>query len=211
MKKIVAFCIVLFLSIPAAFAQVGPPGEEVIPTVEDMVKSITSEQGGEEASAEAIMESVVESMNKRMQPKAITEQTVQSAISGTLVREEVAPEVNRESVEAIDSKTQRYSPRLKLDFERFPLRRISGKFADAVRTDDEVVELEQTNTSLTNDIVRRIQHRMKLETVRFEFKDRTARVIGTVETERKRELVEMMLRLEPGIDLVKNELTVEKK
>ena len=209
MKIFVCFCFLIYLSAAVSFGQSLSGTEEVMPSVEDMIKSLSGDKASEASMADSI-EDIVDTMTKQMQRRPVTEDMVKSAIEGTLVTEETAPTVNLESVEAIDAKTQRYSPRLKLDFGEFPLRRISGNFSGTVK-DDGVEELEQTNTSLTNEIVRRIQNRLKLETVRFEFKNRTARLTGSVSTQRQRELIEVMLRMEPGIDMVKNELVVEKK
>lgn len=215
MKTVIFFCVVTLLCVSVSFGQARKTANQLaadkadpMPSVEEMIKTISSDKEGDASTADAIIDSVVDSMTERMQAKPITEETVKSAIEGTLIKEEVVPEVNRESVESIDTRTKRYAPRLKLDFNEFPLRHISGQFRPTLQEGDGVGELEQTNASLTDSIVRRVQARLKLETVRFEFKDRTAHLIGTVPDQRRRELIEVMLRMEPGIDTVKNELVV---
>ncbi len=207
MRKILYFCIVTLFLIPAGFGQVGTPAEEAMPSVSDMLETLTGEGGGT-STTDAIMQSAQQSMMQRMQPQEITEETVRSAVEGTLVTEETAvPEVNQEIAEAIDSRTQRYLPRIQLDFGEFPLRRISGRFTGTLPETDGVEELTQSNKSLSNGIVKRIQTRLKIDTVRFEFRDRTT---GSVATERQRDMIGVMVRMEPGIDQVKNEIVVKK-
>ena len=128
----------------------------------------------------------------------ITEEAV-STIEGPLVIEVATPEVNVSTVEAVDSLTQRYPPRLKINFSEFPLRSLeSAKRAQNGRN----------AKMLTEIVAQRIQTRLHLPQLELVVKDRTATISGTVETERQRDLVARMLRFEPGIDAVQNELTV---
>ncbi|MDR2117196.1 MAG: BON domain-containing protein [Planctomycetaceae bacterium] len=214
MKKIIYFIICFtFLSYifcSTVFAQQNDlPDEEIFPSVDDMMKSLTGEQNGE-VSLENSIDNIVESMTKKMESTTNTATSVKSAVEGKLIVEEVIPETNRTVVEAVDTKTKRYSPRLKLDFVQFPLRPLSGKIIGMAKNDASAADLfEQTNTVITNDIARRVQNHLQIQGIHFEFKNRTVRLSGTVKTSRQRELAEMMLRMEPGIDNVTNDLVIE--
>ncbi len=206
-------CFVIFFLAGVCIAQDAMPNTEitptegVTPTVESVLDSFLSESP--DTSAEEIVESAQESLMAQMETEEVTAETVQSAIEGELITEDAAPVVNQEAAEAIDSRTQRYAPRIKLDFNEFPLRRLSGRFAGVIREDADVEELEQTNSSLSHGIVKRIQMRLHVDTVRFTFKNRTAVLTGSVSTERQRELIGSIVRMEPGIDQVKNEIRVD--
>ena len=124
-----------------------------------------------------------------------TAESVQSAITGPLVVEEAVPETNREIVEAIDRRTNRYTPRLKFDSESFPMAR------------PDTVDLRGTAERIT----KHLQSRLRLDRpIGLEFQGRTANLRGTVSTERQKEIAALILRLEPGVDTVKNELVVGK-
>ncbi|MDR1141360.1 MAG: BON domain-containing protein [Planctomycetaceae bacterium] len=209
MKKIVYFLFLLYIFCPVILAQQdGLSDEEIFPSVDEMLKSLTGEKGSD-LSLENSIDNIVESMTQKMQSTTNTAESVKSAVEGKLVVEEVIPETNRTIVEAVDSKTKRYSPRLKLNFAEFPLRPLSGKIVGTVENNESADLFEQTNTVITNDIARRIQGHLQTQEIHFEFKNRTARLSGTVKTSRQRELAEMMLRMEPGIDKITNDLVVE--
>jgi hypothetical protein len=209
MKKIVYFIFLLCMFCPTVFAQEsGLPNEEIFPSVDEMMKSLTGEKG-EDISLESSIGNIVESMTQKMKSTTNTEASVKSAVEGKLVVEEVIPETNRTVVEAVDTKTKRYSPRLKLNFAEFPLRPLSGKIIGTNENEESADLFEQTNTVITHDIARRVQGHLRTQEIQFEFKNRTVRLSGTVKTSRQRELAEMMIRMEPGIDNVTNDLTVE--
>ncbi|MDR0336750.1 MAG: BON domain-containing protein [Planctomycetaceae bacterium] len=209
MKKILCSVFLLSIFCPIIFAQQGDLSDaDLFPSVDEMVKSLTGEQGGE-LSLENSIDSIVESMTQKMQSTTNTPASVRSAVEGTLVVEEVIPETNRTAVEAVDTKTQRYSPRLKLNFGEFPLRPLSGNVVGTVDTTESADLFDQTNTAITHDIARRIRDHLRTQEIQFEFKNRTVRLSGTVKTSRQRELAEMMIRMEPGIDQVTNNLVVE--
>lgn len=208
-RKIIYFAFLFYIFCSTVFAQQNSlSDEEIFPSVDDMMKSLTGEQGGE-ISLESSIDNIVESMTQKIQSTTNTAASVKSAVEGKLVVEEVIPETNRTVIEAVDVKTKRYSPRLKLDFNQFPLRPLSGKVTGKVENDELTDLFEQTNTVITNDIVRRIQNHLQIQGIHFEFKNRTVRLSGSVKTSRQRELAEMMLRMEPGVDKVTNDLVVE--
>ena len=129
-----------------------------------------------------------------------TEQQI-SAIEGPLVVSVAPPEVNLGTVEALDSRTGRYPPRLKINFSEFPLRSwVSNDRSGNGRNADPNAQVDI--------IVRRIQNRLRVPQMNLAVQDRTAIVSGTVATARQRSLAESMLRFEPGIDTVQNNLTV---
>ena len=107
------------------------------------------------------------------------------------------PEVNMSTAPAFTggSLTGRYSPRLKINFTEFPLRSLER----TIRTNS------GTQAEIT---VQRIQSRLGVPEIHLVVNDRTATVSGTVATERQRSLAESMLRFEPGIDTVRNEIRI---
>ncbi len=169
--------------------------ETSFPSVDSILSSMTGEGGKDVSLADEIDKKMMSSMSESAAPAQNTAETVQSAIEGKLVVEEVIPEINKKVVEAIDSKTNRYPPRLEVDFTSFPLSRTEVS----------------TNSKATARMTRQLQSRLQLDNgVQIQFQGRTACLRGTVPTERQKELAEMMLRFEPGIDAVKNELTVSR-
>jgi len=159
------------------------------PSIESMFSSLSSESGGKETSLTDSIDKMMQSLSDGG-PVENTAQSVQTAITGPLIVEAVVPEINKEVVEAIDKQTNRYSPRLKLDGESFP----------SVRR---VFPAER--------IAKHLQFRLRLDRpVGIEYQDRTVCLRGTVSTERQKELAALILRLEPGVDAVKNELVVAK-
>jgi hypothetical protein len=114
-----------------------------------------------------------------------------------LVTEVENPEEDLVRAEAIDSKTKRYPPRLKIDFAEFPLFSLT------------TTKKRDTKSLSRADIVaQRIQRRLRVPKINLVVEDRVATISGTVPTERQRNIAESMLRFEPGIDAVQNELTV---
>jgi hypothetical protein len=209
MKKIIYFIFLLYLFCPMVFAQQsGLLDEEIFPSVDEMMK-LSSGEKGNDISLENSIESILESMTQKMKSTINTEDSVKSAVEGKLIVEEVIPETNRTVVETVDTKTKRYSPRLKLNFTEFPLRPLSGKIVGTAENEKSADLFEQTNTVITHDITRRIQGHLRTQEIQFEFKNRTVRLSGTVKTSRQRELAEMMIRMEPGVDKVTNDLVVE--
>ena len=116
---------------------------------------------------------------------------------GLLDMDIVVPEVSQPIVEAVDSKTKRNTPRLKINFAEFPLRSLdvpSGR--SAAKPPAEIV-------------VQRMQDRLKTSSIDLVIRNRTAIISGTVPSERQRGLAETMLRFEPGIDVIQNNITVK--
>lgn len=162
-----------------------------MPSIDDMISSISG--GVKDFSLADSIQDMMTSMGSDTLTEN-TEDTVRSAVEGPLVVEETVPEVNKELVEAIDTKTKRYSPRLRIDFTEFPLQRLSSGVSGP------------NVSGSSNDIQRRLRARLRSEDIKVDFNGRTARLFGAVESARQREIAEIMLRLEPGVDVVKNEL-----
>ena len=123
------------------------------------------------------------------------------SIEGPLVVDFEIPEVNQAIVEIIDTRTGRYLPRLAINFAEFPLRSLT----EVSRPNNG--RNVQTGTQ-AEIIVQRIQNQLRVPTFQLDIKERTAIISGTVATERERSLIESMLRFEPGINSVQNEITV---
>ena len=123
-----------------------------------------------------------------------------SIINAPLFIDTDVPEVNQTFTPAYigNPQTGRYPPRLKVNFTEFPLRSLSHTN-------------RPTSGSPTAIVVQRVQNRLCSPQLHLVVKDRTAIVSGTVATERQRSLAEAMLRFEPGIDTVQNEIAVVPK
>ena len=177
-----------------AHAQVGGTGAPM----DSLIQAITS--GG---SAGGIsVENVISDVTSQIMDAAAPTEQQSTIIQGPLtVDNAVVPEVNRTVVEVIDSRTGRYPPKLKINFAEFPLR----SFAEAKRSNNGRSVQAGTPTEI---VVQRIQGRLRVPEFVLAVENRTATVSGTVATERERKLIESMLRFEPGISVVKNEITV---
>ena len=149
---------------------------------------------GEGTSISETMQGVVGQLTEA----AVEQVTV---LEGPLVLETEVPEVNQRTVDFIDSQTGRYPPKLKIDLTEFPLRSLT----DTSRSHNG--RSVQTGTP-TEMIVQRIQDRLRIPQFSLTVEDRTAIISGKVTTERQRSLIESMLRFEPGISAVRNEMTI---
>ncbi|GHT45443.1 hypothetical protein FACS189454_04940 [Planctomycetales bacterium] len=178
-------------------APINAPADGAIST-EAVIKSITS---GADQAADTPIDSVVETITNRMSAKPATEQSIKSAIEGKLVAEGIIPETNQKVLEAIDTNTGRYPPRLKVDFVEFPLRILANN--------EEILFDAELKHETGNDIETRIRECLQVPNIYITFKNRTAIITGRVRTLRQRSLIETMLRIEPGIDTVQNNLTVK--
>ena len=127
-----------------------------------------------------------------------------SAIQGTLVVDHAEPAVNQTVIEIIDTRTGRNTPKLKINFAEFPLRSLTEASRPNNGSNGRVT---QTGTP-TELVVQRIQRRLSTPPFNLAIEDRTATISGTVATADERKLIELMLRFEPGISTVKNEMTV---
>ena len=165
----------------------------------DMESVIQSMAAGNTTSVTRVVESIAGSLREVTQTGPQT-----SAIEGRLVVDTVVPEVNRTAADVLigDSRTGRYPPKLKINFAEFPLKTLTT-------SNDATNGQGGRNGASTTMVVQRIQSRLRMPEVNIEIEGRTAIVSGTVETELQRSRVETMLRFEPGIDVVKNEITVE--
>ena len=192
MKYPAFLTIVLLLFTSTAIVQGAMPDETAFPSLESMFGSMTSGSDGKETSLSDSIDKMMQSLSEGGAVQN-TEESVKTAIEGPLVVEEAVPDTNKEVVEAIDKRTNRYSPRLKIDPVSFPLARPSiGRG---------VLPAER--------IAKHLQLRLRLEQpINIEFQDRTVCLRGTVSTERQKDLALLILRFEPGIDAVKNELVV---
>ena len=186
-KPALSSVLILLLSTPL-FAQMD---EIDFPSTGSMFGSLTSD-GEKEVSLSEDIDAMVKALSDQAQARN-TEESVRTAIVGPLVVEEVIPDINREIIEAIDRRTNRYSPRLRLDFESFPL----------VRTPPVGV------SPSVERIAKLLQRRLRLEQpIVIELSERTVNLRGTVSTERQKELAAIILCFEPGVDNVNNELRV---
>ena len=130
-----------------------------------------------------------------------------ASFEGLLEIEYVVPAVNQTQADIFigDARTSRYTPRVRVNFAEFPL--VSLTSAEST---DNAANNSRTarNGTSTNVVIQRIQNRLRLPPIELVVENRVATVSGTVPTERQRNLVETMLRFEPGIDSVRNELVV---
>ena len=167
-------------------------------SVEEMVRSLTTGAG---ISTSDIVSGVTQGLIDTSTP---TEQPAPT-LEGQIVIEPEAPGVNR-IIEAIDSKTKRYAPRLRVNFAEFPLRSLTP--ATQMDNENKNGTLKTRTGTPANALAQRVQSRLRVPQIDLAINDRTVIVSGTVTTERQRSLVESMLRFEPGIDRVQNEITV---
>jgi len=166
-------------------------------SLEAMIQSLTT---GGSASGISISD-VVQGITGQLMDTSTPVEQQTSAIEGPLVVDVAVPEVNQTVIEATDARTGRYTPKLKIDFAEFPLRSLTevnrpnnGRYVHA----DTPAEM----------IAQRVQSRICVPEFQLAVEDRTAIISGTVATERERKLIESMLRFEPGINTIKNEITV---
>jgi len=131
-----------------------------------------------------------------------------SAIAGTLVVEHAEPVVNRTVIEIIDTRTGRTRPKLKINFAEFPLRSLTEVNRPSNGSSGSNGRTAQT-ASQVELVALRIQSRLQGTTFHLAVEDRIATISGTAATGEERKLIEAMLRLEPGISSVKNEMTVK--
>jgi len=124
------------------------------------------------------------------------------SIEGPLVVDFEIPEVNQTIVDVLigDERTGRYTPRLTINFAEFPLRSLTENRPNNGRS-------VQTG-SQADIVVQRIQSRLRVSEFQLAIEDRAAIISGTVATERERKLIESMLRFEPGIGKIQNEITI---
>jgi len=133
----------------------------------------------------------------------LTETTVaaEPILEGPLILEREVSEVNKTTIEAIDSRTKRYPPRLRINLTEFPLRSLTNMNHP---NNEHSVQRDVP----TEMIVQRIQDRLRVPQFSLTVEDRTAIISGKVATQRQRSLIESMLRFEPGISTVQNEITI---
>jgi len=195
MRNVYTLAFVGFISFTgfAAYAQQGGAGVSFV----EVMQSLTADGTSSGSSIGDVMRSVTE---RFMDTGTPTDQPI-PAIEGPLVVDVEVPDVNRTVVEVIDTRTERYTPKLKINFAEFPLRSLT----EANRPNNG--RSVQTSTP-TNILVHRIQSRLRVPEFQLAVEERTAIISGTVATERERSLIESMLRFEPGISTVKNEITV---
>ena len=157
------------------------------------------------ASSGLSVDTVVAGVSNQLLNNSQTEQQT-PIIQGPLSVADVVPEVNRIVASALigDSRVGRYAPRLNINFAEFPLRSLT----DANRSNNGANEHGVRAGTRAEIVVRRIQNRLQGSEFQLAIEDRTAVVSGTVATDRERKQIELMLRFEPGISAVKNELMV---
>ena len=194
MRNVYTLVFVGFISC-TGFTTYAQPGV----SIEAMIQSLTT---GGPASGISISDVIQDVTGQLMDTSTPVEQQT-SAIEGPLVVDIVVPEVNQTIVEATDARTGRYTPKLRIDFAEFPLRSLT----EASRPNNGRNGRNILIDTPTEMIVHRIQSRFHVPEFQLTIEDRTAVISGTVVTERERKLIESMLRFEPGINAVKNEIT----
>ena len=171
--------------------------------VESLIESMATGGGASEISVERVVESVTRQV--RDTATQIEQQT--PILQGPLEVEQRAPDVNRTTASAFiggDVRVGRYAPRLNINFTEFPLRSLT----EEKRSNNGINGRNIQSDTPAEIVMQRIQNRLRVPEFQLAFDNRTAILSGTVTTERERELIELMLRFEPGISAVKNELTV---
>jgi hypothetical protein len=180
-----------FISFAGYTVYAQPPGSAATSSTESMMQQLMG--GGSTGSA---IDNIMNSMGL-----TTTTDMPTITLEAPLTIDAPPPEVNKGTIDVIDARTGLYPPRLKINFAEFPLR----SFA----TEEHPVSERKAGTKASANIVaKRIQDRLRVPQIDLIVKDRMATVTGTVTTERQRKLVESMLRFEPGIDTVKNEITI---
>ncbi|MGL4593763.1 MAG: hypothetical protein ACRCUY_03425 [Thermoguttaceae bacterium] len=174
------------------------------PSVEETISALTGD-AGKDFTLTDTLDTILSDLSAGNSVKN-TEESVRSAIDEgqKLVTEEVIPEINLVVVESVDKRTKRYSPRIDLNFVEFPLRDLTRAVPSFQKEDDQEFPPQEIMS-----IVERIEQRLKLTSVQCKFSGRTITLTGTAPSVRSRDLFEMMLRLEPGIDTIKNEICIE--
>ncbi|MDR3233654.1 MAG: hypothetical protein LBT46_08340 [Planctomycetaceae bacterium] len=168
-----------------------------VPTAESVIKELSTGSQDTEKS----IDSVVKSISEKMSAAPVTKDSVKSAVEGVLVVDEpLVPEVNLNAAEAVDTKTGRYPPRLKVDFNKFPL--CSPPQSFPLQSSGSAAAGSGFVPDTGREVAERIKKRLCEPNLNITFKNRTATVSGAVISERKRFLAEVMLSLEPGIDRV---------
>jgi len=187
MRRVYTFIFIGCISFSGFVAHAQFPGGSFFPSLMP---------GGGPAGAPT--DSAVDDMMRRMGDTSVPIGQQPSAIEeGLFTFDDPVPEASQPAVQAIDTKTKRYPPRLKINFSEFPLRSLtspSGRSADSKTQADTIAQ--------------RVQNRLQTPHIDLVVHDRVAIVSGTVATERQRDLAESMLRFEPGIDVVQNKITV---
>ena len=190
MYRIIALIFAGCISL-TGFVSYAQPGGDIL---DEMMRSMASGGASSGATSDIGGNLTEQFMNftgpAQQQTSAIEE-------GRSLVVDIEVPEINQTVVEAIDTRTGRYPPRLKVNFHEFPLR----SFAAKIRRGTE----EKTHADI---VAQRIQSRLRVPNIELVVENRTAILVGTVATERQRNLAESMLRFEPGIDSVQNELII---
>ena len=163
---------------------------QTLENMESMIQSLTS---GNTANISNIVGNVAETLMETV--VLVPPQT--SAIEGQLVVETVIPEINRTGAEVLigDDREGRYAPRLKINFSEYPLRTPT--------------DTHGKRGIVAESLALRLQNRLRIPQVGLVIQERTALLSGTAETERQRDLIELMLLFEPGIDAVKNDITIK--
>jgi len=193
MRNVYTLAFVGFISF-TGFTACAQPGI----SIEEMIQSLATSGG---ASSGTFIDQVMQDVMGQSGNASTSVEQQTSAIEGPLVVEVVVPDVNQTVVESTDARTGRYTPKLKIDFAEFPLRSLT----QVNRSNNGRNVHAGTPTEM---IVQRIQSRLRAPELYLAIEDRIAVISGTVATERERKLIESILRFEPGINTIKNEITV---
>ena len=199
MRTVYSLAFVGFVSF-TGFAVHAQPGGG-LSDIDALIQSMSA--GG--SSSGLSVNNVVEGVTNLLLDNTQTEQQT-PIIQGPLSIVDVVPEANKTVASALigDSRVGRYAARLKINFAEFPLRSL----ADANRSNNGSNGRNVQSGTRAEIIAQRIQNRLRVPEFQLAVEDRTAIISGTVATDRERQLIETMIRFEPGISVVKNELTV---
>ena len=88
-----------------------------------------------------------------------------------------------------------YTPKLTVDFQKFPVPTYAAMPGDVRQT---------RITKLNNQLQKRFG-----ETVQIDYRENVHYLRGTVSSERKKEVLELFIKMEPGIQEVRNEVVVK--
>lgn len=197
MRSICTLIIVGYVCFAGLAVYAQSPNADVL---ESIRQSLTTEGVG---SADALSDRMEEMINPTAPPPPTPEEQAPSIEIPIIPSAIEVPEVNQGIAEVIDT-LGRYRPRLKINFAEFPLL----SFASANRIEN---ALPSQGEIASDAMIQRIKDRFGLSHLHLSLIGRKAILSGTAETEHQRDMIAIMLRFEPGIDTVQNDMTLSPK
>ena len=172
----------------------GGSGTDVFLTMDQFfAPSDTGESA--KLSIEESVGQMMANMESRRTVRNVQITSLTDALNAIAIEETPEPETNQNIIESVDPKTKRYPPRLFVDFRIFPLQRTTTKLGSPKISAD--------------SLKRNIERRLGVHDVHFSLQNRVMTLTGTVPGEHERQMVELMVRLEPGVDQIENELVIK--